>query len=60
MANNKQHELAVEPIQDAAAFFDQMADEDLLRFLRSLPVIATNDDEPFTLEDLTYEALLQP
>lgn len=47
-------------IVDAAAFFDQVADQDLLRFLRTLPMIAMNDDEPFTIEDLTYEAMLQP
>ncbi|MEL7213688.1 MAG: hypothetical protein AAGK92_13580 [Pseudomonadota bacterium] len=52
--------LTDDEITDAVAFFDEVADEDLLRFLRSLPVIGTNDDEPFTIEDLTYEALLQP
>ncbi|MEL7300876.1 MAG: hypothetical protein AAFM92_10875 [Pseudomonadota bacterium] len=52
--------LTDDAITDAVAFFDEVADEDLLRFLRSLPVIGTNDDEPFTIEDLTYEALLQP
>ena len=60
MAMVNQTEPALEPIQDAMDFFDQIADEDLLRFLRSLPVIGTNVDEPFTIEDLTYEALLQP
>lgn len=52
--------LTDDAITDAVAFFEEVADEDLLRFLRSLPVIGTNDDEPFTIEDLTYEALLQP
>lgn len=60
MADFEQTELAVDPIQNAMDFFDRVADEDLLRFLRSLPVIGTNEDEPFTIEDLTYEALLQP
>jgi hypothetical protein len=60
MANANQAELEQASIQDAVTFFDQVADEDLLRFLRSLPVIAMNDDDFFTIEDLTYEALLQP
>ncbi|WP_425040560.1 hypothetical protein [Primorskyibacter sp. S187A] len=60
MTKTTQKELAVDPVLSASEFFDQMADEDLLRFLRSLPVIGTNDEEPFTVEDLVYEALLQP
>lgn len=60
MTTIKQKELAVDPVLSASEFFDQMGDEDLLRFLRSLPVIGTNDEEPFTVEDLVYEALLQP
>ena len=52
--------LSDKAITDTVSFFDQVADEDLLRFLKSLPVIGANDDEPFTIEDLTYEALLQP
>jgi len=60
MTKMKQKELAIDPVLSASEFFDQMGDEDLLRFLRSLPVIGTNDEEPFTVEDLVYEALLQP
>lgn len=60
MAEVKGVTLSDVAVADTVAFFEQVADEDLLRFLRSLPVIGTNDDEPFTIEDLTYEALLQP
>ena len=60
MAEVKCVTLSDDAINDAIAFFDQLADEDMLRFLRSLPVVGMHDEEPFTIEDLTYEALLQP
>ncbi|WP_179379775.1 hypothetical protein [Jannaschia marina] len=60
MAATEDMELATDTVTDVISFFDQLADEDLLRFLRSLPVIGANDDEFFSIEDLTYEALLQP
>ncbi|WP_224826491.1 hypothetical protein [Cognatishimia sp. MH4019] len=60
MAKLKQAELEQDSTQDAVDFFDQMGTDEVGRFLRTLPVIATNDGEPFSMQDLTYEALLQP
>ncbi len=60
MAEVKGMTLSDKTMTDAAGFFDQAADKDLLRFLRSLPVVGANNDAPFTIEDLTYVALLQP
>lgn len=60
MTKTTQKELAVDPVLSASEFFDQMATDELMRFLKSLPVIGTNDEELFTIQDLVYEALLQP
>ncbi|WP_224825401.1 hypothetical protein [Cognatishimia sp. MH4019] len=45
--------------RDAEAFFAEIADEDLLSFLQQLPM-AWGNDEPMTLTDFVYEALLWP
>lgn len=41
-------------------FLEEMADQDLLRFLRALPMIGANDDEPLRMSDLIYEMRLWP
>jgi len=46
-------------VRDAEAFFAEVADEDLLRFLQQLPMVWGND-EPMTVADFVYEALLWP
>lgn len=46
---------------DAVEFLERVGDEELLRFLRRLPMIAANaDGSPVTMRDLTYEARLWP
>ncbi len=45
--------------RDAEAFFAEIADDDLLRFLKQLPMVWGND-QPMTIADFTYEALLWP
>ncbi|WP_377512839.1 hypothetical protein [Octadecabacter sp. R77987] len=41
-------------------FLEEMADQDVLRFLRALPMIGANDDEPLRMSDLIYEMRLWP
>ena len=41
-------------------FLEEMADEDVLRFLRALPMIGANDDQPLRMSDLIYEMRLWP
>lgn len=51
---------AMEPT-DAMEFLERVGDEELLRFLRRLPMVAANvDGSPVTIRDLTYEARLWP
>ncbi len=45
---------------DLEQFFEEMADADVLRFLRALPMIGANDDEPLRMSDLIYEMRLWP
>lgn len=44
----------------AGLFLNQASDEDLLRFLRRLPMIAGSEDGKLTVADLIYEAKLWP
>jgi len=48
-----------EVAREAEAFFAAIGDDDLLRFLRQLPVVWGNE-EPMSIADFTYEALLWP
>lgn len=41
-------------------FLEEMAAPDVLRFLRALPMIGANDDEPLRMFDLIYEMRLWP
>lgn len=46
---------------DAMEFLERVGDEELLRFLRRLPMVAANaDGSPVTMKDLAYEAQLWP
>ncbi|SFS20072.1 hypothetical protein [Yoonia litorea] len=45
--------------RDAEAFFAEVADDDLLKFLSQLPMIWGNE-ERMTVADFTYEAMLWP
>ena len=47
-------------LPNAQEFLEVVGDDDLLRFLRRLPMIAGNDDTPVTLRDLMYEMMLWP
>jgi len=48
-----------EVAQEAEAFFAEIADDDLLKFLSQLPMVWGND-ERMTVGDFVYEALLWP
>jgi len=48
-----------EVAREAEAFFAAIGDDDLLRFLRQLPVVWGNNEQ-MTVGDFTYEALLWP
>jgi len=54
-ANKTDDEVA----QEAEAFFAEIADDDLLKFLGQLPMVWGND-ERMTVGDFVYEALLWP
>ena len=41
-------------------FLEEMAAPDVLRFLRALPMIGANYDEPLRMSDLIYEMRLWP
>jgi len=45
---------------DLEQFLEEMADEEVLRFLRALPMIGANDDQPLRMSDLIYEMRLWP
>ncbi|MFV1808831.1 hypothetical protein [Phaeobacter sp. Ax4a-4a] len=45
---------------DAQRFLELAGDDELLQFLRRLPMVAGNDDGPVTLPDLIYEMKLWP
>ena len=45
--------------EEVESFFVEVSDEDMLRFLRHL-VMVWGNDEPMTITDFTYEALLWP
>lgn len=46
---------------DAMTFLEQVGDEELLRFLRRLPMVAAHaNDRPVRMEDLIYELKLWP
>lgn len=47
-------------VLDAVSFLEQAGDEDLMRFLRHLPMIAGHEDSKFTLADFVYEIKLWP
>lgn len=55
----KQEELAIDAVTDPMTFFDSMGSDEVLRFLRTLPVVGAHDEGYFSVEDLVYEALLQ-
>jgi hypothetical protein len=54
-ANTTDEDIALE----AEAFFAEVGDDDLLRFLGQLPMVWGND-EPMSLGDFIYEAMLWP
>ena len=45
---------------DLYRFFETVGDDDLLKFLRRLPIIVNDTDEPMTMQDLAYEVALWP
>lgn len=45
--------------EEVESFFIDVGDDDMLRFLRHL-VMVWGNDEPMTIADFTYEALLWP
>lgn len=45
---------------DGVLFLESMGDEELLRFLKRLPMVGTNVDSKITLTDLIYEMKLWP
>ncbi|MEM9156509.1 MAG: hypothetical protein AAGB13_15980 [Cyanobacteria bacterium P01_F01_bin.33] len=47
-------------LPNAQEFLEVVGDEDLLRFLRRLPMVAGHDESEVTLTDLTYEMRLWP
>ena len=51
---------AADPI-DAMEFLERVGDDDLLKFLRRLPMVAANaDGSAVTMKDLAFEARLWP
>lgn len=45
---------------DAMSFLEQAGDDEILKFMRHLPMIARCEDSKFTLADLIYEVKLLP
>lgn len=45
---------------DGLVFLEDIGDEELLRFLKRLPMVAANADSKLTLTDLIYEMKLWP
>ena len=61
MPTSNQHlVLGAEAAPDLTDFLSTVADEDLLKFLRRLPMIAGQEDGSLTFADLIYEMLLWP
>ena len=49
-----------EDIEQGLAFLERVGDDDLLKFLRRLPMVANNAEGPITLADFIYEMRLWP
>lgn len=49
-----------EDIEHGLAFLERVGDDDLLQFLRRLPMVASNAEGPITLADFIYEMRLWP
>lgn len=47
-------------IEQGLVFLERVGDDDLLKFLRRLPMVASNAEGPLTLADLIYEIKLWP
>lgn len=45
---------------DLYRFLENVGDDDLLKFLRRLPIVVNDTDEPMTMRDLAYEVALWP
>ncbi|MGB5864697.1 MAG: hypothetical protein WBG95_10385 [Sulfitobacter sp.] len=49
-----------EVIEQGLEFLERVGDDDLLKFLRRLPMMASNAEGPLTLADFIYEMRLWP
>lgn len=49
-----------EDTEQGLAFLERVGDDDLLKFLRRLPMVASNAEGPLTLSDFIYEMRLWP
>ena len=49
-----------EDTEQGLAFLERVGDADLLKFLRRLPMVASNSEGPLTLADFIYEMRLWP
>ncbi|WP_420863476.1 hypothetical protein [Algirhabdus cladophorae] len=47
-------------IEQGLAFLERVGDDDLLKFLRRLPMVGSNAEGPLTLKDFIYEMRLWP
>ena len=45
---------------DLFGFLETVGDDDLLKFLRRLPIVVNDTDEPMTMRDLAYQVALWP
>jgi len=56
----EQSTLSADSVPSAEQFLRQAGDEDVLRFLRRLPIFAGQEDGRITLSDLIFEMQLWP
>lgn len=47
-------------VLDAVSFLERTGDDEILKFLSRLPMVAGNADSKFTISDFIYEAKLWP
>lgn len=52
--------MADKKIEDCMAFLEEVGDEELLKFLKRLPMVSANEGSKVTLSDLIYEMRLWP